>query len=81
MSSIRITAVLMAVLGADQVCAQTSPAIVPRAVSLAKKQPDTQRLIGLAEIQRAHGDKQAGLDGLTKAAKVKPKRTWLVSCQ
>jgi hypothetical protein len=49
--------------------AQTPPAVT-RAARWVEKNPTAERRIGLAEVQRAHGFKQAGLDELRSAAAI-----------
>src|SRR5438309_1945164 len=50
-----------------------APPIIARATQVVEKNQEPRRYIGLAEIQRVHGFKQAGLDELRKAAASAPK--------
>src|ERR1051325_408933 len=69
MRSVRVIPILTVLFVAAQAHAQPMPAIVAHAQRYVEKQPTFERRVGLAELLRAHGFKEAGVEELAKLAK------------
>jgi uncharacterized protein YfaS (alpha-2-macroglobulin family) len=63
----RLTSVVIALFAAGPLCAQTPP-IVPAAVQWIEKHPTLEGRLGLAEIERVHNSRRAGMDALQRIA-------------